>query len=342
MGVSLTPEPMRGSPTKPFAQALRRSATPLDNSRTMGPALGTHYTKPSVAAMSPSLLLQQHQQRLGTPAVRVGAPSGQAAASVQRQHAPPNGIAQHARRAAAGGIDAVTRFVNSELRTLGDDMHHASVQRLGVYRSGFSRLAATLSDDVKVYVERIFAEYDALLAQSQHALSNSSLDKDRKRLEEHYAAAADRRQRDHQRVMDKQLAAVARSEAAVAERLKGLKEQTKLLEAENGAMRAQQRDDHERGIMMAQSVVEARFAFQVAEARRLDVERQLERLERVEKNKLDLLADAVEMQNMLMKNKLTYKMRTAFIFDDAIADDDDELVPGVSKPITRGVVSQRQ
>ena len=153
----------------------------------------------------------------------------------------------------------VDRYVQSELRLLAEaDLHsitRATPQRLAVFKNGWSMISSHLTQEVAAYVERVLAEYDALLAQNERKLKESSIEHERKRIEADCAKTLERMRLEQEDSLARRHAKLAKLEQELEERRRTLEEESKEIRFENERLKRQHDDDHDRAATLSHAVI---------------------------------------------------------------------------------------
>ena len=180
------------------------------------------------------------------------------------------------------------------------------VARLAAFRGGWQLLGASVPAESRLFIERLFAEYDLLVASLEQQLRDRGVERHRQKLDEQYVMHYRKLVEEHDADIARRRKELDAAEQSVALKLRHLEAQTASLQEDNFKMRQSMAEDHERVLMMSQAVVESRLHALRAEERAKQASDQLERLHRADEKQADLVADHMEMFRLLKANKIDF------------------------------------
>jgi DNA repair exonuclease SbcCD ATPase subunit len=216
---------------------------------------------------------------------------------------------------------SVERYVSTELAILAEcgnaAVTKANPQRLAVFKNGWSMIAQHLTSEVGTFVERLLAEYDAMVADLERRMKQSSIEQERKRIESEYSNAFERMKTDQQALWNKRERQLKQAEEALAQRKKQLEEKSKDILTENERLKRQHDEDHDRAATLSHAVIDARLIAQRAETAQAEAEKKQRRIQQADMAKLDLMDDVVAMSALLKKHGIPFEMKTRYVLDVA-------------------------
>lgn len=178
--------------------------------------------------------------------------------------------------------------------------------RVAIYRGGWQILSTSIPQESRLFLERMFSEYDHFVALTEAQRLQGSTQYLRHKLQSEFQTHYSKLFEAQQKEMEKRQAVLAEAEAVVALKLKNLEAEAAALQEENAKMKQAQQEEHERVLMMSQAVVESRLSAVKAEDKARAATDQLERMKRAEGKQFDMMTDHTDMLRLLRLHRIAF------------------------------------
>jgi hypothetical protein len=222
----------------------------------------------------------------------------------------------------AKALDSIDAYLDEELRILATQCEtplQGSYQRLAVFQTANRILTSAVHPRVAALMERITKEYDDYLRALEERTSDSTLIRERKKIEEHYRVHYTEVANAKEEDLQKRKKEFQSAETQLIANYKKIENLLATVKEDNEKLRKAQLEDHERMLSMAQSVTESRLAMQRAELAHKEMEIEMRKIRSAEKQNFDLLQDHTEMYRLLKQHHIAYEPRCKFAIDAILA-----------------------
>jgi hypothetical protein len=222
----------------------------------------------------------------------------------------------------AKALDSIDAYLDEELRILATQCEtplQGSYQRLAVFQTANRILTSAVHPRVAALMERITKEYDDYLRALEERTSESTLIRERKKIEEHYRVHYTEVANAKEEDLQKRKKEFQSAETQLIANYKKIENLLATVKEDNEKLRKAQLEDHERMLSMAQSVTESRLAMQRAELAHKEMEIEMRKIRSAEKQNFDLLQDHTEMYRLIKQHHIAYEPRCKFAIDALLA-----------------------
>lgn len=220
-------------------------------------------------------------------------------------------------------VAKINSFIREELAILAAqcDGGAATVtqQRLAVFKAAHQMVLPLVSATIAELLQRIIWEHDVFIQEVEKQVSDTSLLRERKKIEQYfekyYIDTANEKERD----LEKRRGEFDATEVNMRLKLKALENQNTALRDENARLKSQQNDDSERFSAMGQAVVDARLTAQKAELAMAEMRQEIDKVRVAEKHHYDIVDDYYEMSRLLKNHHINFDPKCKFIVEAMMA-----------------------